>query len=119
MNRKGSKSRSQKKVTSGLSVMVRRSGSAMDRRHGLLYSPVVLVLGQKLMPEEELGNNQSDYLGEGVRLAYARVESAHVSVPLGGQYLRQHQQTSRLTVDYLKKGVSRVLVCPRGGEASF
>ena len=38
----------------------------MDRTHGLLYSPVVLVLGQKLMSEEELGNNKSDYLGGGV-----------------------------------------------------
>jgi hypothetical protein len=40
----------------------------MDRTHGLLYSPVVLVLGQKLMPEEELGNNKSDYLGGGAPL---------------------------------------------------
>ena len=60
MKRNGSKLRSQKKVTSGLIMMVRGNSGAIDRRHGLLYPPVVLVLGQKLMPEEELGTNKSD-----------------------------------------------------------
>ena len=49
-------------------VRVRGDSSAMDRRDGSLYPPVVLILGQKLMPEEELGTIKPDYLGEGVRL---------------------------------------------------
>lgn len=48
--------------------MVRGKSSAMGERHCLLYPPVVLVLGQKLMPEEELETDKSDYLGEGLRL---------------------------------------------------
>lgn len=59
MKRNGSKSRSQKKVMSGLRETIRDKPAA-DSMWGLLHPPVILVLGQKLMPEEELGTSTSD-----------------------------------------------------------